>query len=45
MLDLLSARVPVTLLLDLLDPAGPESRLILRREPPDDLSWLAPRPA
>jgi hypothetical protein len=36
----LAARVPLTLLADLADPAGPDSRRILATETAD-LSWLA----
>ena len=35
----LAARVPLTLLLDLADPAGPDSRHVLATEVAD-LSWL-----
>lgn len=39
----LDARVPVTLVLDLLDPAGPNSQRILREEQASaaELEWLA----
>lgn len=35
----LAARVPVTLLMDLADPAGPDSRAVIATETAD-LSWL-----
>jgi hypothetical protein len=40
-MQLLARGVPVTLLLDLADPAGPDSRAILAAEPaPTDPIWL-----
>jgi hypothetical protein len=41
-LDLLRARVPLVLLMDLLAPNGPDSAWLLRAERPDDLDWLPP---
>lgn len=40
MMELLEAKVPLTLLLDLTDPGRIPSTSILRHEPAD-LSWLA----
>ena len=37
-MDSLRSRVPITLLIDLLDPHGPDSRRILRQDPEDALS-------
>jgi len=34
-MDRLRSRVPITLLIDLLDPRGPDSRRILRDDPCD----------
>lgn len=39
---LLEAGVPLTLLMDLADPAGPHSQDVYAAEPPD-LSWLRQR--
>ena len=40
-MSMLARRVPLTLLLDLADPAGPDSRAINSVErPPGDLIWL-----
>ena len=38
-MDWLRQGIPLTLLIDLLDPVGPDSRVILVREEAD-LSWL-----
>lgn len=43
--DLLAAHVPLSLLLDLADPAGPHSSELLREEP-ETADWLpVPVPA
>jgi len=39
MMTALARRVPLTLLMDLADPTGPDSRRILAAEV-EDLSWL-----
>lgn len=39
-LALLAAGVPITLLLDLADPAGPDSRAVLREEGDESPRWL-----
>jgi hypothetical protein len=38
-MDCLRRRVPITLLVDLLDPHGPDSRRILREDGPYDDVW------
>ncbi len=43
-MELLAAGIPLTLLLDLADANGPQSRGILEEEP-GDASWLRPRVA
>ena len=39
-MGLLGARLPLSLIMDLVMPAGPHSRELLTTEPADDGSWL-----
>jgi len=43
-MDWLTRGVPITLLIDLLDPSGPNSLRILHDEPADT-TWVPRRPA
>jgi len=43
-MEWLARGVPISLLIDLLDPAGPDSRRILADEPADT-TWVPHRPA
>ncbi len=43
-MEWLRTRMPLTLLIDLLDETGPRSELIFRREPAD-LTWIITRRA
>jgi hypothetical protein len=43
-MNLLKSGVPITLVLDLLDPAGPDSAAILAGEPEPEFAWWSPRP-
>jgi hypothetical protein len=39
-MELLGASLPLSLIMDLVMPAGPHSRELLSTEPADDTSWL-----
>ena len=39
-MGLLGASLPLTLIMDLVMPAGPHSRELLASEPADDCGWL-----
>jgi hypothetical protein len=39
-MELLGAHLPLSLIMDLVMPAGPRSRELLTDEPVDDASWL-----